>query len=357
MRAATWLQAWDSQGVHRTGTPGDTAGAEWLAREAAALGAEVAMETFPLSRLDPIQTWIECDGRQIESVPVFDAPSTTAEGVTGDIALVPLSPWSVYTPEYQALRRGARHAGLVIVCEGGEPGLALLNAEHFRDPYGCPAVHVAAMPPAAPSRLVSLQNRTETAARNVVVTLPGRDRGRPPVVVMTPRSSWWRSTAERGGGLVCWLETLRALLAAPPLCDVVLTANSGHELGHLGLDAFLERRQGWDQPGGAVWVHYGANIGASGGRLSIQSADAPLREAMRDALSEAGRPVDTLAPVTQVPNGETRDIHKAGGRYVTLVGTSPLFHLPQDRWPHAVDVPAIERVAAGAAALVRALTT
>ena len=86
MRAATWLQAWDSQGVHRTGTPGDTAGAEWLAREAAALGAEVAMETFPLSRLDPIQTWIECDGRQIESVPVFDAPSTTAEGVTGDIA-------------------------------------------------------------------------------------------------------------------------------------------------------------------------------------------------------------------------------------------------------------------------------
>ena len=205
MRAATWLQAWDSQGVHRTGTPGDTAGAEWLAREAAALGAEVAMETFPLSRLDPIQTWIECDGRQIESVPVFDAPSTTAEGVTGDIALVPLSPWSVYTPEYQALRRGARHAGLVIVCEGGEPGLALLNAEHFRDPYGCPAVHVAAMPPAAPSRLVSLQNRTETAARNVVVTLPGRDRGRPPrqVTEMADRrlnrfsSSRGRSAAPR----------------------------------------------------------------------------------------------------------------------------------------------------------------
>ena len=44
-----------------------------------------------------------------------------------------------------------------------------------------------------------------------------------------------------------------------------------------------------------------------------------------------------------------------GGRYITLVGTNRLFHLPRDRWPHAVDVPAIERVAAAAAAMVRAL--
>ena len=56
---------------------------------------------------------------------------------------------------------------------------------------------------------------------------------------MTPRSSWWQSTAERGGGLVAWLETLRALLAAPPARPVIFTANSGHELGHLGLDDFV----------------------------------------------------------------------------------------------------------------------
>ena len=33
-RAVTWLTAWDSQGVHRTGTAGDEAGARWLAAEA-----------------------------------------------------------------------------------------------------------------------------------------------------------------------------------------------------------------------------------------------------------------------------------------------------------------------------------
>ena len=44
-RAARWLQAWDSQGIHRTGTPGDEAGADWLLAEAAALGATPVVES------------------------------------------------------------------------------------------------------------------------------------------------------------------------------------------------------------------------------------------------------------------------------------------------------------------------
>ena len=355
MRAATWLRAWDSQGAHRTGTYADNAGADWLAREAASLGAQFEVERFELGRIDPVECWVECGGWRIEGVPVFDSPPTGPEGTTGPLAVMPLSPWAVYSPDYQAMRRTSDHAGLVIVCQGAEPGLGLLNAEQFREPFGCPAIHVAQMPGADPVRMVSYYRRTTVEARNVVVTIPGRDRSRPKVVVMTPRSSWWNSTSERGGGLVCWLETLRALMEVPPACDVVMTANSGHELGHLGLDAFLERRPGWDGPDGAIWVHYGANIGAAGGQLSIQSADEPLREAMRAALTAAGQPPDTMAPVTHVPSGETRDIHKLGGRYVTLVGSNRLFHLPQDRWPESVDVPAIERAAAGAAAMVRAL--
>ena len=299
--------------------------------------------------------WIECGGQQIEGVPVFDAPPTGADGVRGSIGVVHLSPWAVYTSDYHAMRRASDRAAMVIVCQGAEPGLGLLNAERFREPYGCPAIHVARMPHAEPERLVNFYQRTPAEARNVVVTIPGRDPSRRKVVVMTPRSSWWQSTSERGGGLVCWLETLRALIAEPPLADVVMTANSGHELGHLGLDAFLERRPGWDGPAGAIWVHYGANIGAVDGQLSIQSADGPLRHAMRRALSAFGQPPDTMAPETHVPSGETRDIHRQGGRYVTLVGSNRLFHLPQDRWPGSIDVPAIERVAKGAAAMVRAL--
>jgi hypothetical protein len=191
------------------------------------------------------------------------------------------------------------------------------------------------------------------------VTISGRDPARRPLVVMTPRSSWWHSTDERGGGLVCWLETLRALAAAPPACEVVFSANSGHELGHLGLDDFLARRPGWEGPiaqGGAVWVHYGANIGAVDGALSVLSASADLTALTAAELTRAGRKPDQTESPSLVPSGETRDIHRAGGRYVTLVGSNPLFHLPQDRWPHAVDVAAIARIATGAAGLVVALT-
>jgi hypothetical protein len=354
-QAASWLQAWDGQGIHRTGTAEDKASAQWLAREAEVLGATVSLETYRLNRIDPVSCWVECAGARIEGVPVFDSPPTGPMGLNGPIALVRLSPWAVYTPDYRAMRRASDRAGMVIVCQGEELGLALLNAERFREPYGCPAIQVAEMPPAEPLRMTSFYRRTSVEASNVVVTIPGRDPARRKVVVMTPRSSWWHSTSERGGGLVCWLETLRALITEPPLATVVMTANSGHELGHLGLDAFLERRPGWDRPDGAIWVHYGANIGAAGGQLSIQSADRPLRDAMRRALTEFGQPPDTMAPETHAPSGETRDIHRLGGRYVTLVGSNRLFHLPQDRWPESVDVPAIERVAAGAAAMVRAL--
>jgi len=376
-RAIRWLTAWDSQEIHRTATAGDQAGADWLIREVAGLGAAPAVENFALDRLDPIDAYLDCDGARVPGVPVFDAPASEGDDVAGilgpigaetSIAVAELSPLSVYTPDYAELRRNPVHRGLVIVCKGTRSGLGLLNAERFRHPYGVPAIHVSseakevvldAAARRAPARLVAASHRTPTHACNVVVTINGQDRARPPVVVMTPRSSWWQSTAERGGGLVCWLETLRSLVASPPLCDVVFTANSGHELGHLGLDDFTSRRPGWERPiadGGAIWVHYGANIGAVGGALSIQSASDDLRALVAAELTRAGQKADRIAPKTLVPTGETRDIHRAGGCYVTLVGSNPLFHLPQDRWPHAVDAGAVARVAAASSRLVVGLT-
>jgi hypothetical protein len=140
---------------------------------------------------------------------------------------------------------------------------------------------------------------------------------------------------------------------------VIFTANSGHELGHLGLDDFVARRPGWERSppeGGATWVHFGANIGAAGGELSLQSASDDLRQVTAAELDRAGQPVDLIAPKTLVRSGETRDIHRAGGRYITLVGSNPLFHLPQDRWPDAVDAEMVTRVATAAAAIVVSLT-
>lgn len=379
LRATTWLRAWDSHGNHRTATPGDDQGAEWLAAEARAMGASVAFESFALDRVDVDAAFLEVEGERIPGEKMFDAPDTPdgrvmalasvgaslADPSQADLHILELAPTAVYSPEFARFRRETRSKAVVVVTKGTAPGLALLNAEAFTAPFGPPILQVsstvgprliAAVKGGAALRVVVRSRRTKAQARNVVVAIAGRERGRPPLVVMTPRSSWWQSTAERGGGLVCWLEALRALREAPPGRDVVFTANSGHELGHIGLDDFVARRPGWDKPGGASWVHYGANIGATDGELHILSNADDLRGLFQGALTEAKFPANRLAEPSFVPFGETRDIHKAGGHYLTLMGTNRLFHLPQDRFPDAVSVEAIARIAAGSAAAVVALS-
>jgi len=86
------------------------------------------------------------------------------------------------------------------------------------------------------------------------------------------------------------------------------------------------------------------------------SNDGELRRLGLAALAAAGQPPDDIPWPASPPSGETRDIHREGGRYLTLVGSNRLFHLPQDRWPHAVDVAAIARIAAAAANMVLALS-
>lgn len=369
-RAARWLAEWDSQGIHRTATVGDAAGAEWLAREAAALGAEVAIERFAIDRLDPVAAFLEIGATRIAGVPVFDAPATGEEGIAGrlgaEIAIAELSPRAVYSGEFDRLRRAGGHRALVVLCAGANPGLGLLNAEQFRNPYGAPAIHVSsearevvlsAAAAGAPAKLVSASRRAGAEACNIVACLAGSEQSGPPLVVMTPRSSWWQSTAERGGGIVCWLESLRAFVAREPRRPVIFTANSGHELGHLGLDDFIGGRSGWDRApaaGGASWVHYGANLGAAGGTLSLVSPAEDLRALAGARLAQSGQ-VYEAAPPGLVPSGETRDIHRAGGHYMTLVGTNPFFHLPQDRWPASVDLGAVVRIAAASARIATAL--
>src|SRR5579883_2231239 len=319
-RAARWLTAWDEHDSHRTGTGGDAQGAAWLTREITALRGAQTIEAFTFDRLEPVTCYLDIDGTKIPGVPVFDAPTTDAHGVSGhvgavggagEIAAAEVSPAAVYTGEFRELRRTARHRGLVVVCAGEAPGLALLNAEQFRTPYGAPAIQVAsedgpavfaAAAKGMPARLVAESARLTTRAANTVVTV--------------------------------------------------------HGLGHLGLDHFLARRPGWDKPagkGGAIWVHFGANLGAAGGRLTVMSTTDALRTLAADQLEKAGHSAVHTAEKTVVPSGETRDIHRAGGTYLTLVGSNRLFHLPQDRWPDAVDLPAVARIAAAGARIVAAL--
>ena len=133
------VQVYDAQGHHRTGHLADLESAQWLAREASALGASVAIEEFSIDRVEPAACHLEVDGHRIPGVPMFDAAFTGPDGVTGrlgtgpeaEIGLATLGPLSIYGPAYEPYRRAPGSRALVTVTEGGRDGLALFNAEHF----------------------------------------------------------------------------------------------------------------------------------------------------------------------------------------------------------------------------------
>jgi hypothetical protein len=369
-RISRIIQDYDAQGIHRTGTDVDDASGAWLLEQTRAAGAVAALERFRLSRVDVQTCTVAVGGRTIAGLPLFDGGFTRSEGVSGrlgtgganvEIALVDLDGPAI-TSEGQsldALRRGGRHRAVVGITGGGQPGLTPMNAARFAEPYGVPVIQVGSTDAGwlheAAGRgdratVIAHALRVADTAGNVTATVRGTAADLPPVVVMTPRSGWWHCASERGGGLACWLETIRAAAAARPSRSIEFVASSGHELGHLGLDAFIAERRRLVKTA-VAWVHLGANIGAAGGRMRLQASDDQMEERASASLARAGTSIAERVPRGTVPAGEARNIHVGGGRYVSLLGSGPYFHSLADRWPDVIDVPAIAKYAAAVADL------
>ena len=370
-RAADIIRAYSAEGSHRTATSVDRASADALLARARATGASALLQPFELSRVDTAAAFIQIEDHRIEGLPMFDGAFTAAGGIRGTLGAVggdrPIG-WTRVAPNaeaaFRALRDGSTHAAIVAVTMGAKPGLCPANAGWFRSPFGPPVLQVSsdALPAlesasasAAEVRVVAHVTRKPAQAYNVVADIRGADPALAPVCVMTPRSGWHANASERGGGIVCWLETMRAVMASrgPALRTVKFVASSGHELGHLGLHDYLRRNPTLAR-GAFAWVHFGANIGASTGEVRLTPSD----EALRDAATQALRPhgLDHLQqmPAAQV-SGEAATIKEEAGRFVSFIGANAWFHNPLDVWPDAVDVDAVARFARATADLTRSL--
>lgn len=365
-RASRIIEEFDAQGIHRSGTAVDAASARWLADHLRALGVEVQLEPFALDRFDPGDSWLEIDGRRLGGVPLFDGGSTDGLGgrlgpLGGDneIALIEVATHAAgERPALLDAARRSRHAAVVVVTRGLRPGLSLINAASFLNPSATPLLQVSSVEAdwlrahaerRSQARLAVPATRSPVSAYNVVGLVRGDDRAAAPLGIITPRSGWWTCASERGGGIVAWLECARALVAARPRRDVHFVASSGHELGQLGIDAFLAPRPGIARQA-LAWIHFGANIGAAGQANRVQAGDDEILALARDALAAEGLAIDQLVPPGKAPAGEAHTIYRNQGRYLSLLGDNPLFHQPADRWPEAVDA---QRVARHAAAFAR----
>ena len=373
-RIADIFRAYHLQGAHRTATEVDNESGQWLAGQASHMGAEVAPRRFVIDRVDLRACQVENGSTRREALPFFDGSFTPAEGIRGriglpdsgaPIVLVTLDSTAIGTEgqSIAPLRRAAGVQAIVAITEGGLPGLCPSNARSFTAPFGVPVLQVSSTAAewltglakaGADVRVVANATRSRAPADNIVATVRGRRPELPPLVVMTPRSGWWQCASERGGGIACWLEIMRAVADVRPERTVRFVASSGHELGHVGLDQFLH-----DEPAliksAAAWLHLGANIGAAEGRTRLQSSAEDIEALALTALQSAGARVDGRVPHGTVPGGEARNIHVGGGRYVSLLGSGPHFHNPDDLWPYAVDLDAVVRYAAATTELAMAL--
>lgn len=363
-RISKIIQEFDAQGWHRTGTATDHESARWLAETGQALGVDLKLESFHLSRVVPQECYLEVGGRRIQGLPFFDGGFTSPEGISGSIgpagsgtqiglgrvgrASGPLG--AEPNVEFQKNRRSSDHGALVAVASGESPGLMASNAPDFRQPFGPPVLQVSSeegewltsqAQSNSPVHLVVSAERLDSESFNVTGRVTGANQDAPPLLVMTPRSGWWQCASERGAGLACWLEVMRKATQSRPFRDVIFVATSAHELGLLGLDNFLERRPGLVQDA-HVWLHFGADVGR---QTRFSGTDGELKSQANATLEAAGVTPATPAPQGSTVGAESQVVARGGGRVAALVGHSSLFHLETDRWPHAIDAEAISQVA------------
>jgi hypothetical protein len=359
-RASETIRTYSAEGFHRTAIAVDRASADALLARARSTGATASLEPFDLSRVDPIEAFVQVAGRHIDGLPMFDGPFTGDGGVSGRLGPLggdqPIA-WTRIPPNGEValrkMRQGSPHRAIVAVTMGGKPGLCPVNAGWFNEPFGPPVVQVSSESlaafealslSAAEVRVVSRATRQTVQAFNVVSEIRGTDATLPPVCVMTPRSGWHANASERGGGLACWLEIMRAVVAARGCARTVkFVASSGHELGHLGLHDYLHRNPTLAR-GSLAWVHLGANIGTSTGDTGMTPSDARLRDAALHAFAPHGLETIRQSSAAQV-GGEAATIKEQDGHFISFIGVNAWFHNPLDLWPDAVDIQAVARFA------------
>lgn len=332
------------------------------------LAAHAELRPFAFRRYVPSQAFIEVAGRETAGLTCFDAPDTPARGISGtltaidhqlpgDVGLVVAGPHGVGSDEIDRHRRSGVFKALVVVSAGARPGLAPRNADSAEEPFGVPVLQVGS---AARDSLEDLarhrrhitvltSGRTEAGTSANVAVGRYETGGVAPLIVLTPRSGWWHCAAERGGGLVCWLEAIRALDAGREDRPVMFLATSGHELGYLGLRRALDADLS-QLPKGTLWLHLGANLGARGGIVRLAASDAELAALATAVLEGAGCRL-AGPPSVGGAMGEGSELGRRGARYISIVGTNDWFHLRSDRWPDSVDDAEVKRLARATSAL------
>lgn len=167
-------------------------------------------------------------------------------------------------------------------------------------------------------------------------------RGRPWLIVSTPRSGWGPCIGERGPGLAIFCDLAMRLPHVLTDFSLLFLSTSGHEFENIGSELFIEHAAPAIAET-ALWAHLGAGIAARDWHdtgtdlLPLPSPDAQryllgddrmLPQLRRSFAGLAG--LESPYPIDLGAAGELLTIHNAGYPAFGAFGAHRFHHLPND---------------------------
>jgi len=351
-----------SFGLHRFGSAGDRATADWIGGEMQQAGFDVSFQSVVLGRQYVVeQASAEAAGTMVEATPFWWPPEDKASfhlaaplardgDVAGKILLLDL-------PFDRSAYLGPAHRAAIAEAAAKKPAAILLTIGNPADvrfaynvtqedaPWPVPVIVVDAKSRAVFERAlasatpVTLDVRghyeRDVSGRNVIAeTGAGRE---PTIVVSTPMTGWYSCVCERGPGIANFLALARTVAAETWPAHFVFIATAGHEIGHGGMELFL--KQGAPAPKDTLaWIHFGSSNAcyafAEGVRIDRPEEERylVLSKSAVALTDEAFAKVEARRLVTEKQAvGELRDVHAAGyANFLGMAGRHRTFHTPSD---------------------------
>ena len=351
-----------SFGLHRFGSAGDRATADWIAGEIKQAGFEISFQPVVLGRQYVVErASAEAAGISVEATPFWWPPEDKASfhlaaplardgDVTGKILLLDL-------PFDRGAYLGPTHRAAIAEAAARKPAAILLmignpaddrfayNVTQEDAPWPVPVIVVGAASRAVFERALASgapvtfdvkgHYERDVVGRNVIAEI-GAGRG-PVIVVSTPMTGWYSCVCERGPGIANFLALARTVAAEKWPAHFVFIATAGHEIGHGGMELFL--KHGAPAPKDTLaWIHFGSSNACyafaegaahrSARARALSRAEQIRRRADRRGFCE----VEAKRLVTEKQAvGELRDVHAAGyANFLGMAGRHRTFHTPSD---------------------------
>src|ERR1700744_5826292 len=362
------VKRYESFGMHRYGTAGANAALDWLTSRLREAGLAVEQQPFSMERqYFSDSATLTVAGKTVLVLPQWWLPEDKASfeltaPIAGDGGDAAGKFVRLHLPYDQGAYLNKGHRDAIATALDRKPAAVLLTINHPSGeiftynvaqtdaPWPVPVILVApkdeamlkAAEQAGSAVTVAVKGRYENkvAGHNVIGRL---DRGKAlTIVVSTPVTSWFTSTCERGPGIAAFLATASLAATSLPDANFVFVATAGHEIGHGGMEFFLQGTP--PKPDANVsWIHYGASLACyrrlkNGERWEIvPEVDAQRRvlgvsDSLVPMVERTFRDVPlTLLTGNKASVGELRDIKASGyPNFVGMAGLHALFHTPED---------------------------